>query len=207
MAGKRSHNYFEELAELSAKCMKSSAVLKAALVHCQKADLFERSMTVEKETESAEGLHRVLNQSLLYAFVTPIDREDISLMAARLCEILQAIERCLGWLSGMGNVTPRPEALRIANVLCRCCTVLAELSRNLCKLKKEGTMVSSVHEVHRLVLEGETQCDKASYVLLSAKQDPLQMQLWFGFYERLSGCFTACNGALEQLWLILLKNG
>ncbi|MGI5896529.1 MAG: DUF47 domain-containing protein [Oscillospiraceae bacterium] len=207
MAAGRSRSYFERLAELAALCAEAAELLKEGLVHCHPALLPGNQALVEKRVDSAEKQRRELNRLLLREFITPIDREDISLIAARLCEILRAVDGSMCWLPCTAGRTPRPEALQTAGSLCRCCDELAELCRNLQRLKKTAPLVTGVTEANRLAHEGDKVCSKGVQALFGAGLSPALVQAWIGFYGRMAEGFAACSRAAEQIWIVLLKNG
>ena len=207
MAAGRSRSYFERLAELAALCTEAAELLKEGVVHCHPALLSGNQALVEKRVDAAERQRYELNRLLLHEFITPIDREDISLIAARSCEILRAINGSMCWLLHTASRAPRPEALRTAGSLCRCCTELAELCRNLQRLKKMDPLVTGVTEVNRLLHEGDKACSKGVQALFETGLSPVRVQAWVGFYGQMTEGFAACGRAVEQIWIVLLKNG
>lgn len=68
-------------------------------------------------------------------------------------------------------------------------------------------LVTGVTEVNRLLHEGDKACSKGVQALFETGLSPVLVQAWVGFYGQMTEGFAACGRAVEQIWIVLLKNG
>ena len=78
------------------------------------------------EHEADEKKHEMLNV-LARAFITPIEREDIILLSQNIDDLTDKIEDVLLRIYCNNVQTIRPDALKLIDVLIRCCGEVKEM--------------------------------------------------------------------------------
>jgi len=165
------------------------------------------------EHECDQVFHRIMHQ-LNKSFVTPIDREDINLIASELDNITDTIEDAAHGFR-MFNVTNMTDDAKVLSDLILKGTIeLKAIILELKNMKTTKLLKPKVIEVNRLENEGDDICRSAMTTLFSGDVDTLEVIKWKQIYEILEGSLDACekvattvasgfvNGSLEQYVIV-----
>jgi len=143
---------------------------------------------------------RNLNQT----FITPIDREDIHLLASRMDDILDmmwsAVER-----SQIFNLkSSTPEAVALAKTL----TATTDLiDRAITRLKKKeyAYIQDLCIQIHGLENQNDRIFREALGKLFDEIQDPIMIIKWKDIYQNLENATDRCEDVANTLESIVLK--
>ena len=159
--------------------------------------------TIEHECDQV--FHRIMQQ-LNKSFVTPIDREDINVIAGQLDNITDTIEDTAHSFR-MFNITSVKEEAKILSALSVKCT--AELNTLMIELKHMKTsqlLTPKVIEVNRLENEGDDIYRSAMTALFADGSDALEVLKWKQIYEFLEDSLDACEGVANTVEGVVMKN-
>jgi len=176
-------------------------------------DLFENYEDVELKTKQLKILeeqgdtitHEVL-QRLHRSFVTPIDREDISLLAHTLDDVLDYIEAAgrTAFLYGIDQPTDR--ARQLCSVILE---VAHELNKALPRLRHHDQfkqILEECVEINRLENEADDVHHAALAELFGDCNDPCKIIKWREIYQHLEEATDRGEDAANVLEGIVLKN-
>ena len=159
--------------------------------------------TIEHECDQV--YHRIMQQ-LNKSFVTPIDREDINVIAGQLDNITDTIEDTAHSFK-MFNITSVKEEAKILSALSVKCT--AELNTLMIELKHMKTsqlLTPKVIEVNRLENEGDDIYRSAMTALFADGSDALEVLKWKQIYEFLEDSLDACEEVANTVEGVIMKN-
>jgi uncharacterized protein Yka (UPF0111/DUF47 family) len=154
------------------------------------------------EHEGDRLTHEILDR-LNHTFVTPIDREDILALASALDDIADYVEEVADYLGLYKIEAPMDQAIKLAQVLHRASTQIAEA---MPKLRGFNDVSAHTVEIHRLENEGDRITRQAIASLFDGGIDPMVVIRWKDLFERLEDAIDATEHVANILAGIVIKN-
>ncbi len=155
----------------------------------------------EADIEKHNMIHRLMKE-----FITPIEREDIILLAQEIDEITDNIEDVLLRVHMFHIQKLRSEALKFAAIVEACCNALEVTMKELHGFRRSAKIQESIIEINRLEEEGDRLYVEAMRNLYGSSRDPLEIMTWSETFNRLEKCCDACEHAADVVESIILKN-
>jgi hypothetical protein len=200
----RDEKFFDMFSAVAAITVESAALLQELL----RADAPRRTAIVDQikrlEHEADQVTHEVVTR-LDRVFITPLDREDIHLLASRLDDVIDLIDGTARRLQ-MFRAGKAPEgAVLIADVIGRAATQLQVGVRALEK-NKGGTVLEACVQVKRLEEEGDSLYHEWLGRLFEGDPDPLNVIKWKEIYDNLEKTLDDIEDAANVLESISIKH-
>ena len=108
----------------------------------------------EIERQADEERHK-LNDMLIKAFITPIEREDIAALSHDLDEVTDKIEDVLIRIYINNVQSIRPEAIRLLDTVIKCCDALLGLLKEFSDFRKSKELSRKIIEINTLEEEAD----------------------------------------------------
>jgi hypothetical protein len=200
----RDEKFFDMFSAVAALSVESATLLQELL----RADTPRRTAIVDQikrlEHQADEVTHEVVTR-LDRVFITPLDREDIHLLASRLDDVIDLIDGTARRLQ-MFRAGKAPEgAVLIADVIGRAATQLQVGVRALEK-NKGGTVLEACVQVKRLEEEGDSLYHEWLGRLFEGDPDPLNVIKWKEIYDNLEKTLDDIEDAANVLESISIKH-
>jgi len=144
-----------------------------------------------------------LIRKLNNTFVTPIEREDILVLASGLDDIVDFTEEAADYLSLYKIEAPMEQAQRLSHVLLQCTRQIAEA---IPRLRGFRDINHYVVEINRLENDGDRITREAIASLFDGGIDPMVVIRWKDIYERLEAAIDACERVAHILESVVIKN-
>jgi uncharacterized protein len=144
-----------------------------------------------------------LIRKLNNTFVTPIDREDILVLASALDDIVDFTEEAADYLSLYKIEAPMEQAQRQSHVLLQCTRQIAEA---IPRLRGFHDINHYVVEINRLENDGDRIVREAVASLFDGGIDPMVVIRWKDIFERLEAAIDACERVAYILESVVIKN-
>jgi predicted phosphate transport protein (TIGR00153 family) len=157
---------------------------------------------VEAEHEGDRITHEIIKR-LNSTFVTPIDREDIYMLATQMDDIADFTEEAADLLGLYKIEAPMEQATALTKVLVAACEQLAEGLEHLREFKDLDRYWI---EIHRLENEGDRISRDAVASLFSNGIDPMVVIRWKDMFAVLEEAIDATETAAQILEGIVIKN-
>ncbi len=157
---------------------------------------------VEAEHEGDRITHEII-QRLNSTFVTPIDREDIYMLATQMDDIADFTEEAADFLGLYKIEAPMEQATALTKVLVAACEQLAEGLEHLREFKD---LDKYWIEIHRLENEGDRISRDAVASLFSNGIDPMVVIRWKDMFAVLEEAIDATETAAQIIEGIVIKN-
>jgi predicted phosphate transport protein (TIGR00153 family) len=151
----------------------------------------------------ADVLTHSINQRIDKSFITPIDREDIHLLASRLDDVIDRLDGTARRVVMLHINEVREPAKRMAHVICEAADHIATAVR---AVKKPALVSAQATEIKRLEEEGDAIYHEAVGALFAGSPDPLEVIRWKEVYETLEIAIDQCMGVATALQSISIKN-
>ena len=201
----RDEKFFDLFSAVAAFTVESATLLQELL----RADTPRRTAIVDQikrlEHQADQVTHEVVTR-LDRVFITPLDREDIHLLASRLDDVIDLIDGTARRLQ-MFRAGKAPEgAVLIADVIGRAVLQLQVAVRSLEK-NKGGTVLEACVQVKRLEEEGDSLYHEWLGRLFEGEPDPLTVIKWKEIYDNLETTLDEIEDAANVLESISIKHG
>jgi uncharacterized protein len=144
-----------------------------------------------------------LIRKLNNTFVTPIEREDILVLASALDDIVDFTEEAADYLSLYKIDAPMEQAQRLSHVLLESTRQIAEA---IPLLRGFRDISHYVVEINRLENDGDRIVREAIASLFDGGIDPMVVIRWKDIFERLEAAIDACERVAHILEGVVIKN-
>ncbi|MCX7921406.1 MAG: DUF47 family protein [Clostridia bacterium] len=194
-------DFFVSTADSACKAAEMLADLMTNYVNVQ--DKIKRI----EETEHAcdKQVHKILEQ-LNKSFITPIDREDIYLIAKELDTITDNIEATAHRFNMLNVKSIREDALKLAKLIVDCTKELKEVMAELKNMKNSKTLKEKIIEVNRIEDYGDTVFRTAMANLFVSEKDAIEVIKWKEIYEFLENTLDACEDVANTVEGVVMKH-
>ena len=203
---KKKNDYFEVFGRMVDCSLAAAKFLEGALQDFDPATLSPKMEELHSiEHQSDEERHEMMTK-LAKEFVTPIDREDIILLASEIDDVTDKIEDVLIRIYMYGITEIRPEGLIFCDIIVRCCEALKTAIEELKNYKKSAMLHQCVVNVNSMEEEGDEYYIKAVRELYTTENDPIKVLAWSEIYDRLEECCDACEHVANMVESVVMKN-
>jgi len=197
----RDEQFFPMFGSLADKLTQSADLL--AKLFQEPARLQELVQKIKDVEHEADVLTHDIIVRIDKSFVTPIDREDIHLLASRLDDVIDVIDGVARRAQMFRLREFRPPAAELAEVLCRAATVLAESVGNL---KKPKIILEKSGLLKKLEEEGDAIYHAAIGSLFDDGAEALEVIKWKELFDKLEDAVDLCDDVWNVVESIALKN-
>jgi predicted phosphate transport protein (TIGR00153 family) len=193
--------FFDLFEEAGTNTVRAADLLDQLLRNWPDSKALGRDLLIcEQEGDRiTHDLIRKLNNT----FVTPIEREDILVLASALDDIVDFTEEAADYLSLYKIEAPMEQAQRLSYVLLQSTRQIAEA---IPRLRGFRDINHYVVEINRLENDGDRIVREAIASLFDGGIDPMVVIRWKDIYERLEAAIDACERVSHILEGIVIKN-
>ena len=197
----RDERFFDMFQELAVRITTSVTLLHDLFSEPHRLVEFEaRIKDVEHE---ADDLVHEVNKRIDTSFVTPLDREDIHLLATRLDNVVDLIDGTARRARMFRITETRQAALQLTDVLVRAGKCIEDAVRDI---KNPQAVAEYGRKIKALEEEGDAIYHTAVGALFDGTPDPLQVIKWKELYDKLEEAMDECEDVSNVLESISLKN-
>ena len=164
------------------------------------AELVKQIKDVEHQ---ADVLTLSINTRIDKSFITPIDREDIHLLASRLDDVIDRLDGTARRVVMLHINEVREPAKQMANVICRAAEHIAIA---VIAIKKPSEVSAQASMIKKLEEEGDAIYHDAVGALFAGTPDPIEVIRWKEVYETLEIAIDLCMGVANAAHSISIKN-
>ena len=185
-------NLSVEAAKLQIDLLKAEPVRRRAI-----ADAIKRL-----EHQADQVTHEVVTR-LDRVFITPLDREDIHLLATRLDNVIDLIDGTARRAKMFHMKEVREPAKRLADALTQATSRIAQA---VAGMKEPKTVAEHARVIKQLEEEGDQIYFEAVGALFANGTEPLEVMKWKDLYDKLEDALDECEDVSNTLESISLKN-
>lgn len=174
------------------------------------ADLFADPQHVADHVKAIKAIeHKAdvitasINLRIDKSFVTPIDREDIHMLASRLDDVIDLLDGTARRFEMLHITDVKAPARELARVLV---SAAEHIQTGVASIRKTKLVSEQTAEVKKLEEEGDAIYHTAVGALFSGSPDPLEVMKWKEMYDTLERATDSCMGVAQVLQSISLKN-
>jgi hypothetical protein len=197
----RERQYFDLFEEQARNIERAADLLDQMLRNYPDTAHLARDILV-CEQDGDRITHDVIHR-LNETFVTPIDREDILLLASALDDIVDFTEEVADYLGLYKIEAPMEQAQRLAHILYQAARQIAEA---MPRLRTFGDISHYTVEVNRLENDGDRVTREAVASLFDNGIDPMVVIRWKDIFERLEAAIDSTERVANILEGVIIKN-
>lgn len=193
--------FFEMFEQLSKRLTVASRLLSELFADPSRLEHFVGAIKVV-EHEADTITHDIISR-IDKSFVTPIDREDIHLLASRLDNVVDLVD-------GTARRAQMFHIREVHEIARRMCDTLVSATESLDaavgRMKDARFVVAQGHEVKTREEEGDALYHEAVGDLFRGTPDPLHVIKWKELYDTLERALDQCEDVANVLESIALKH-
>jgi predicted phosphate transport protein (TIGR00153 family) len=163
----------------------------------------EKVAAIKEVEHQADELTRTVIERIDRAFVTPLDREDIHLLASRLDEVIDLVDGTARRAQMFHMTEVREPAMRLAGIIVR---AAAHIEEAVTHIKKQKIVQDNARALKVLEEEGDAVYHQAIGDLFRGNPDPLEVIKWKELYDKLEDTLDQCEDVANALESISIKN-
>ena len=188
-------------AELASRVTAAANLLH--LLFQQPERINEHVAAIKDLEHKADNLTHDVIARIDTSFVTPIDREDIHLLASRLDDVIDLIDGTARRAQMFKIKSVRQPAIALTAILVRACE---EIEGAVIHVKKSKIVVQTSRKVKLLEEEADAAYHHAIGGLFEGDPNPLDVIRWKEIYDTLEHAVDQCEDVVNVLESISLKN-
>lgn len=140
------------------------------------------------------------------SFITPFDREDISVLTKRMDDIVDYMEAAASRMDLFAVEDMRPEAIRLAEITVQAIGELAKIMERFSNFKKDPTVMELALGVDVIEDEGDAVYKNALADLFRGDVPTLEIMKWSRVLDRMELALNACEHACDIVQGVVMKN-
>jgi predicted phosphate transport protein (TIGR00153 family) len=197
----RDEQFFDLFNQLAGHLKTAATLLDQLFAHPHRTTELVRAI---KDVEhQADVLTHTINLRIDKSFITPIDREDIHLLASRLDDVIDRLAGTARRVVMLHIDEVREPAKQMANVICRAADHIAIA---VIAIKKPSEVSAQASQIKKLEEEGDAIYHDAVGALFAGTPDPLEVIRWKELYETLEIAIDQCMAVANAVHSISIKN-
>src|SRR3712207_29438 len=201
----RDEQFFTMFAELAQRITRSATLLRQLFQDPSR--LRETEAAIKAVEHEADTLVHEVNKRIDTTFVTPLDREDIHLLAKRLDHVVDLID----------GTAPRAVMFRVSETRAPApaptdvlVSAGGRLEQHASAPKRSAAVAAHGRQIKQLEEEGDALYHEAVGALFDGdggrRPDPLEVLKWKELYDKLEEAMDECEDVSNTLESIALKN-
>ncbi len=199
----KDENFFKLFKDMTENIIEGAKQLKEMLDNFD--DPAQSQRNIKELEHKGDALTHTVIKKLNKTFVTPLDREDIYQLTAKLDDILDLIDVCAQRVIMYNVESIPPQAKSLGFIILQCCIVIDKAVAQLGK-KSNDQLFALCVEINALENEADRVCREAISILFDEEKDPIQLIKWKEIYEMLETATDKCEDAANILESVVVKN-
>lgn len=188
----------------------ASVMIRTAETYAQLMRDYERreqhiSRIRDLEHQGDEIAHQTLDK-LDKTFITPFDREDISVLMKRMDDVIDEVDAAAKRMVLYKISGPTHWLVKQTDVLLDACKLVGESVPHLRKLKKASGLHELLIKIRRLESLGDDNNHAAVAELYNTTSDPMLAMKLKEIYDRTERAIDRCDDIANTIEAIVLKN-
>ena len=151
----------------------------------------------------ADVLTHSINVRIDKSFITPIDREDIHLLASRLDDVIDRLDGTARRVVMLHINEVREPAKQMAHVIVQAADLIAKA---VVSIKRPSEVAGYATRIKQLEEEGDGLYHEAVGALFAGTPDAIEVIRWKEVYETLETAIDQCMGVANAVHSISIKN-
>jgi predicted phosphate transport protein (TIGR00153 family) len=197
----RDEQFFDLFDQLTAHLTEAARMLAALLD--DPAHVVDHVKAIKDVEHKADVVTSTINQRIDKSFVTPIDREDIHMLASRLDDVIDLLDGTSRRFEMLHITHVRAPAHALAQVLIK---AGEHIQKGVSSIRETKLVSEQAAFIKKLEEEADQIYHSAVGELFAGDPDPLDVMKWKEMYDTLERATDSCMGVAQVMQSISLKN-
>ena len=206
MARKSDSFYFDNYNSCADNICKAAHLLEGIMRDYNPAELEKHMDEMHEIEQSSDDLRHSMMDTLLKAFITPIEREDLARLSSSLDDVTDYIEGVLHRLYYDNIHELTPGALEMVTMLVKAAEEVRNMIAELPNFKKPESLHEHVVSINTLESVGDEIFLRIMRELHTTETDPLRVLGMREIYTILESCLDACERVADGVEGIIMQN-
>ena len=193
---------FFDLLKSSAKNLLNGTELLKDLVH-NYTDVERKVRDIKEVENKGDAIIHGIIERLNKTFITPIDREDIHILATELDDVLDAVEGISSRLLHFRIKKPTPECIRLVEIVYE---AVKQIESAISNLEQFDNLPRFCIEINRLENEADQISQEMVGQLLDKEPDWRVAIKWKEIYGRLETAADHCENIANAIEAVVVKS-
>ncbi len=197
----KDETFFDHFHQLAAHIESAAKLLKSLLE--VPADAARIAVEIKRVETEGDAIVHVINQRIDTSFVTPLDREDIHLLAKRLDNVIDIINGVARRVVMFRVSEPRAGGAEMADIIVR---ASREIVQSVSDVTKPKRVAEHSRVIKLLEEEGDVMFAQCVSSLFAVEMPTIEVLKWKEVFEALEHAIDECDDVSNVLESIALKN-
>lgn len=206
MSKKQDSFYFQNFIACADYSCQAAHLLKETMSHFDLKWLPDKLAEMHELEHKADVKKHELLNTLVKAFITPIEREDIIQVSQNLDDMTDKIEDVLIKIYYNHIHSIRPDALELAGIVILCCEEVQKLMNEFADFKHSKNLHNHIIRINTMEEEADKLFISCMYNLHSSCTDAFDIIAWREIYNNLEKCADACEHVADVVESTVMKN-
>lgn len=197
----KDETFFDHFRQLAIYIGTSADLLRTLMAN--PADGARIAAEIKKVETEGDAIVHLINQRIDTSFVTPLDREDIHMLAKRLDNVIDQINGAARRVVMFRVTEPREGGERLAELLAKAGREILESIGDITKPKR---MAEHSRAIKLLEEEGDSLYTASVGALFANDEPVIEVIKWKEIFDKLEDAMDECEDVSNVLESIALKN-
>ena len=197
----RDEGFFVLFNELAKRLKEAAQLLNRLFAEPERLDHYVAA--IKKVEHEADALTHDVRARIDRSFVTPIDREDIHLLASELDDVIDLIDGTARRAAMFHIAESREPARRLSETIALAAN---HIESGVAAIKRPSIVATSAREIKKLEEAGDAIYQEAVGELFRGQPDALEVMKWKELYDTLERALDMCQGVGHVMESISIKN-
>ncbi len=201
----KDEKFFDLLDQQSLAILQGATLFKDLATHWQ-----ENHPNIVKlrdlEHECDITTHEILDK-LNRTFVTPLDREDIHMLAKQLDDVIDIIQSVSERMLLFRIKTTKDDLIELADILEEAVSIIPKAITSIRRIDRPKRILDYCIEINRLENRGDRAAERAIGSLFQKEKDPMEVIKWKEIYDSVEFAIDRCEDIANTIEGIVVKYG
>lgn len=201
---KKETNYFDMFAEAAMLCDDTCDELENLLENIGTAG--EAATKIHEYERKGDELRHVLFAELSQAFITPIDRDDIVLVASLIENVLDSLDEISLLIDRICVTTTRDGAKEFMHLINDAATAMVNATKEFKNFKKSTEFSKFIIEVNKIEEDGDELFSNLMKKLFTDEKDPIEIIRWKAVFEAMENALDSMEDVCDAMERVVINN-
>lgn len=206
MSGRKDGKYFEAFIEMAEYSCEAAKMLRHTMGNYNPGEIEDKIKEMHSIEHSGDVARHVMIKKLSKEFITPIEREDIVMLAESIDTVTDKIEDVLLRIYMFNIQQMNDDAISMADTIVKCTSALRDAVEEFANFRKSKSIEEKLIEINNLEEEGDRIYQESIRRLFIGSAEPIEMFAWNQTFHYMEGCCDACEDAADVIEGVILKN-
>jgi len=201
---KKDVNYFDLFVDAAKVCCKAAEQLENLIK--DNKDTAAEIKAIHSIEHEGDHLYHTIYDHLNRSFITPIEREDILMIARYIEETIDTIDEVAIMFNMLSITTVRNDAKELVTLIVKSCNALLEATIEFKNFKKSKKLTPLLVEINHIEEEGDELYQRAVKSLFTNESNVLEVIKWKNIFDTLENVLDASENVADVMEGVIVKN-